>query len=448
MNEQLMNIKAEKAKPLNFSVISCFLVLMYSYMISIEKISQSMFLLVALLGAAFLMLVSALEYSNTVPDSRTFLCWFATVLFVSLRSADISHGDYGYLLHYVFLLCFFFISCCFTQWIRPAFCVMVFFTAIHVFCTFWFGLSPSFYLNHIVPLFAEQYRPMLIQLCSKGYLAGLTEHYSVNGIYLAIGTGVIFCGAFDPKCKKIIKNMLLILCVVALLMTGKRGPLLFAVLSSFFTYYVYHSEKKRGRLFVALLALCGMAALLFVIALFVPKVSNTINRFMNPGEDITGGRMILYNLAWRLFQSSPFFGIGWGGYKYAANASEIGRIYGSQSFMSAHNVYLQLLCEIGIIGFLFIAGVMFLTFRKTYLLLKNSRNGRTPLKAEQEYFLAISLFVQGFFVLYCLTGNALYDYPSLFPYILMCAVPFAVEGAHRAEKSEEEHEENRSAYIS
>lgn len=66
------------------------------------------------------------------------------------------------------------------------------------------------------------------------------------------------------------------------------------------------------------------------------------------------GRMPLWRAAWNCFLDSPVFGNGWGSYTPAVKDAGLG--YAT----NAHNIYLQVLCETGIVGFVLI-GAAFLT---------------------------------------------------------------------------------------
>src|SRR5699024_7296327 len=65
------------------------------------------------------------------------------------------------------------------------------------------------------------------------------------------------------------------------------------------------------------------------------------------GEDVTSGRTILYEKALNLFYENPILGIGWKEFKQLTYG-----LLSSTSGSHPHNIYIQLLVELGIIGFL------------------------------------------------------------------------------------------------
>ena len=68
----------------------------------------------------------------------------------------------------------------------------------------------------------------------------------------------------------------------------------------------------------------------------------------------SNGRAGLWEAAWNCFLDSPVFGNGWGSYTLAIKGAGFGHA------TNAHNIYLQILCETGIVGFVLIGGA-FLT---------------------------------------------------------------------------------------
>ena len=105
-------------------------------------------------------------------------------------------------------------------------------------------------------------------------------------------------------------------------------------------------------------------------------LSNTFERFSELQDSSLGGRDILFQQAFDMFAESPLFGHGWGSYKYRSNVSIIGAIYGRDSSMLAHNCYLQLLAEVGLIGLILFILVFIFTLNLTIKLVKNDRNNQ------------------------------------------------------------------------
>ena len=104
------------------------------------------------------------------------------------------------------------------------------------------------------------------------------------------------------------------------------------------------------------------------------------------GGDVTSGRVDLYELAIQAFYDNPILGIGIGNF-----------IPYTKAYTSVHNTYLQVLCEQGIIGFLFFITPILYCLQKTIVALRKTIDKSNQLK--------LSLFFQLCFIFYGLTGN-------------------------------------------
>ena len=103
-----------------------------------------------------------------------------------------------------------------------------------------------------------------------------------------------------------------------------------------------------------------------------------------------------------MFRDKPLFGYGINSF-----TSYISNIVAESDIYNAHNIYFQLLGEIGIIGFgLFLT--MFLSiFRNSIKFLKKSVN------KDDKYISNVIIVFQLVFFIYGLSGNTLYYYSQL-----------------------------------
>ena len=125
------------------------------------------------------------------------------------------------------------------------------------------------------------------------------------------------------------------------------------------------------------------------------------------GDSLSASRDILRAYALSIWMENPLFGIGWNQF------SQLGA-----DFSTVHNVFIQLLCETGIFGLLFVMTPIIFTVIRTRNLVVKLRD------VEYEYngLLLFSLFYQLFFIMYFFTGNPLYDYPYLIPYFISVSI--------------------------
>ena len=130
------------------------------------------------------------------------------------------------------------------------------------------------------------------------------------------------------------------------------------------------------------------------------------------GGDMSNGRFELWGYALKLFRSNPIWGVGWRRYHEYA-------LVNLHEDIEAHNVYLQMLAECGIIGFLLyiipvIGGLIF-----TFCFLKKMYNRRN---SGIYRLMKLSLSVQLFMLFYACTGNTLYDYCAQICYYFVFAI--------------------------
>ncbi len=81
--------------------------------------------------------------------------------------------------------------------------------------------------------------------------------------------------------------------------------------------------------------------------------------------DSTTRRFNLSVAAWRMFLTHPLFGVGVGNYYYE------NRNYAQVSPGRAHNMYLEMMAELGIVGIVLFLGIIFYTFRSLSKIIKS-----------------------------------------------------------------------------
>ena len=143
---------------------------------------------------------------------------------------------------------------------------------------------------------------------------------------------------------------------------------------------------------------------------------------MSEDSDISNGRMPLYNLAINIFLHNPVFGIGWAGYRYEySNYKFLG---GSATTMNAHNIYLQILSELGIVGFILLYGLMMYTLVITVKIVYKSKE--YFLTEIERWMILFSLSMQILFLLSGIVENVLYYEQTMFPYALAAACSYHI----------------------
>ncbi len=291
---------------------------------------------------------------------------------------------------------------------------------ISLFCYSFFAIATIFlffnrdiYMNYVVNLFPTS-RKFLIYLYNAGLMAGFTDHYSTNGMLIASGAIIAICNYLAEK--KLSMFLLSLIMEIALLLTGKRAHVLFSFFAIFIVYFIslsYGTKKIKKWIYLlgTVLILC---TLLYFVMTFAPALSSSFIRIKQfaSGKDNISGRWTLWKNAIILFEQNPLLGIGWKNYPSASHV--ISRNFTITSFMDAHNIYLQLLSEAGIVGFVIYISWILNSVYISYITCKNAVRMNVDVKDKKIIF--FSLAFQIFFILYGVTGNPLYESMMFIPY--------------------------------
>ena len=285
-------------------------------------------------------------------------------------------------------------------------------------------ISRPFFENIVLNVL-DIYRETLLSQYNSGWMPGATNHYSVNAIYITLGIIMYLPSVLErnKRSKRQLRKIYFVLLIylIALFMTGKRAHIIFSLISFYITYYFSTADKPRYRLIKIIGGLVGVSLLVIALANFVPFIATFIERFKYQLDigDVSSGRGILIQYALNEFTTHKWVGIGWNEFEnlYFSRYSVQGEI------LNVHNVYIQLLTEVGIIGF-----IVFLLFffGNYYYSVKSLVQKRKRSDTENEDILLISVFLQSFFLIYCMTGNPLYDMNIFFPYMAVCTISKSV----------------------
>ncbi len=308
------------------------------------------------------------------------------------------------------------------RWVASCVKVLVAFSVFHAVCTIVFWLMPSLYSPVKSAFFSSSYM-------ARDYRSGFTAHYSTNSIYLSLGLTCWICGLVGCRRRLRGEDILIgSLLMLALLLTTKRGPLIATVVAISLCYLCANREKITGTALKATVVVLVAAVSVSILAALVPSVQATLERFAELFVDETGnGRSELYDCAWDMYHASPLLGNGWGSYGKYVSTTSLGAMYEEIGFtsMSAHNVYLQLLAETGILGLVLFAAPAFATL---LFAIRRSRAHDDPMPYGDSFCLWACLGIQIFFLVYCLSGNPLYDPQCYVPYFISITVVLAICG--------------------
>lgn len=323
-----------------------------------------------------------------------------------------------------------------TCWIQSVDRILLFFGGISMLATFVFYFFPQAY-SVMVNLYG--YYPPGTGRLEYGYRAGVFAHYSHNALSIAVFVILMVChysAKEKNKCSKGMEySMSALVGLVTLMFTGKRGTLIWCALAV--TAVVFINSKKKASI-TWRITLYVVAVIIALIALRerVPQIQHLIERFTNLGNDKgSSERFAMWNLALNSFCLSPVWGIGFQNFRgmYELNlAGHFESEINMESYrrLDAHNVYLQMLCETGILGALIYVTALVLLLSSTIKLVRYYK--------KREYYLRLGVLfsfgIQVFYLLYSLSGNCLYDMTFCF-YALGMAITYSLYNQMRRERS-------------
>ena len=181
----------------------------------------------------------------------------------------------------------------------------------------------------------------------SGACAGLTGQTGQAALFVVIFMYVVV--AFAAKDKLYV--LLLAPAIIAVLLTQKRSFLGFGLLFSI-GYLLYESKNigKSSKAMLVVLVCVAFFAIQYYVANYfdVSGIANKIEEGSMSNRNVLWARML------DMFNSNPLLGIG----LYSTD-----KIFG----MTGHNIYIQLLCENGLLGapvfFIMLARILFLVIK-------------------------------------------------------------------------------------
>lgn len=273
---------------------------------------------------------------------------------------------------------------------------------------------PEKYQEWILNRFAIWEQAYVIDLISYNFFFGITiQPAHLAGIFVLC---IAICVFSD---KVIIKNkyfnlFLVSFFIIGLISAAKRAHIVFGITSIVIVliiFYLLNMHKKYTKKIYLIIVFTIIISIVlsFMVLKFYSKVMifrEIIETFtgMFQGVDVSNGRGALYKVTVDYFYESPIIGNGW---KFISDITRDG-VFGHA--FHPHNIYLQLLSELGIIGFILFMGLVIwnlLNSFKIYQIIKNTK---------LISLLYICIFYQIFFLLYGFTGNLITDYNYLLMY--------------------------------
>lgn len=233
-----------------------------------------------------------------------------------------------------------------------------------------------------------------------GRLVGFTTNTGINAFVMIPSLLHFFIRMISAKNKpqKFVSFILFLIILILLVYTGKRSIFIFIFIILFYLFMSFSTHK----------IISFLPTVLFITIIFFITINTDMGQFMIEKtlnqEDITTGRLLGYIQMWEDFLESPIIGKG----TYTTDSV--------LSITNGHNIYLQVLRENGIIGFIPFFSVLVINLFANNKLLKQKE-----LRIDR-YLLGMSSSIQILFILWGFTENPLYDRYPLMLYFVAVAV--------------------------
>ena len=294
-------------------------------------------------------------------------------------------------------------------------------------------VAVSVILEYSIHLFSGVLKPLFtskaLEVRNNSFGGGLFPYSSYAGCFLVPGLAALVIQQQNRR-KSPRFYIETVIYVLSLIMIRKRGFILDIVVGVLFLLCldIRRPGKKivlrKNKAFITLISIVASLLLVFVLYSYVPFIrtatDSLLTKFYEEDGDFSG-RDRLYELALSIFRNNMLTGIGWGQFRAL---SEGIFSYASKKTYEVHNVYLQLLCENGIVGlvsFLLATGSVLIYTSRKYLRL--AAEGKEA--AERRAMVKLAVFMQIFFLAYCISGNPLYDYNFAVTYFIGVLLAFA-----------------------
>lgn len=251
------------------------------------------------------------------------------------------------------------------------------------------------YNSTIAPLFLNDNSDKWVE-SGYGY-NGFTYQLAATAEILIIAEIVVLFlwDSVGFSSKQWVKYAIAIALAVGVFLTGKRTNSAMAILVPVLVYFIGNRDtiKKRGYGFLIIITLVAGVYLFrenlssLTESVIFRRTATSMTSY-ELGDDFSGGREFMWLRAISLYQEHPVFGIGLGNFASVSGFDT-----------DVHNMYLQCLCEQGMVGF-----ILFLIFIMTCLI-ATIRSVRSASNQQNKAFLMFSLACQLSYMLEGLTEN-------------------------------------------
>lgn len=313
-----------------------------------------------------------LLYGGKIKLQKFYLLWMPALVIMFCYADNLSTTVLAYNITYLVLVLFIIM-------LMPVAKVINLSIPLRILTGFSVGTLVFLLLEYLFP---TQMKPIVTLFLTGDYLTSELRALEIKSSYsgLASSNNVVTFSAvillsyalFYLNSKKVfVKWVLVVVALISILISGQRSNLFFVPLAFMITYFV---QSDRNRINRAFMIAFSLGAVISIVLAFEPvltqyrlfeRVFASFSTYRS-GGDISNGRSILYARALSLWSDKPLFGNGWF-YFYSNNIGIIRRLTRSH----VHNLFLELLCDVGVVGLIFILAPMVVIYIRNYKALRN-----------------------------------------------------------------------------
>lgn len=291
-----------------------------------------------------------------------------------------------------------------------------------------------FYPSIIIDVFGRVMSPEQIETYHFGQtwgVPGLPGELSFNAFVISLGLGLqLNAFSFESeKNNKVKKVIMIALFGLGIILTGKRSALLLLPFLSIAVLLPRQIINLSFSKFFVLLSSFTIFPIL-IINFFMDKIEMII--LSGKGTSPLSNRELYWNIAFNMIKEKKFLGHGLYSYDLRFN-----QLRNHAGFAGAHNSFLQLIAELGIIG-----GSLYILFI-IYNIIFSIRIYFNAIKENQKleaFISGVSIFVQLLCIGIGVSESIFYQPQQLFTYLMFSGLCFSI-----SKKNKEKLNENFSS---
>lgn len=414
--------KIERIKLCNISKvleIASIIVLLYAcYFNAIKTISLS-YIITIVIALAFMIMAFIIKKKYKITIYLPSISIFIAIAISRIYSINSQNTNRFMIMYLIYMIISFFILKL-DNWKNILVKGVIFFSFITVIVTIISWISPSWYLQNILPnVYSGSQETMYNLVVYANSFPGIFASTGLNAFFISAGLAVLFSNILFNKKRKKIHIAMIIFYVIALILTLKRATIILNIISIVFILFLNKSNLTKKIKIVIMLCI----AVILLYFMFPDTFNNVLSRFQaDSTEDLLNGRDDLYKFAWSSIEDNPFIGFGFGCFSYAYS---IANNYWGIS-LDTHNEILQVCSETGFLGLLLVFIPMIYIYIKSIKKFRKEKNNRE--------LNAMSLYIQTYFLFYCLIGNPLHDTSIYLLYLLFTLI--SIKGEENKDEKE------------